>query len=1350
MISPFSYNYFPYREDDFPFQIAFLNLSGDSLDAGTIYDTIRFRIFTAGQEDWPVFDWTLGDGLSIEEINDESVIVGSLTDEQTIEMLNTTYYYEFVVIKDGSRRTFTNGQINIYDVHSVTHRKGSILYLTIDDLNPMILIGATVGEPSDPIPPPPPDNEFIHVQGGLFMLGNDPFTFNGTNAYYLPNYQKAGDYPGDPAMVDRAFDAFEEGGVKVIRMWAFYDGYDVPGSYSSQDARENVIQTDPGVYSEEALADLDLIISKGKERGMKFILPFVNYWQELGGISQYNFWAGNGTASWGNNRMQMFMDGTQQQQWFRQYISMLLNRVNTETGVAYKDETAIMAWEIINEGRNPADAGSGVVLRDWYREIAQFIKSIDSNHLLATGEEGLDENEPLQYTAENYSNTYCNRAQEGTSYILNTQIPEIDFGRAHWYPDAFGMGISVNPALLLSQEAYCLDRYNIALTSGKPFMLGEFGLPSWNEDSKLAMYVPHWEMVENSGIAGSLIWQLTADHHKSFEFGGNINWPGGNRHLKLFLEFLNHSLNQNGTPATDPPEITSGAVNIESFTNNDIIVRVAPAQDEQFPQGIIYELYVSLSDNIQTVEDMRDNGMLMQQLYSEGTDGYVELEANNLEQDTLYYVNVLARTPAEHAAAYSGNSQQTEFGDQIPPILPGDTTVTEIDELTTVFVLGYNQATDETTPQEFLRYEVWVSDSGDPGTNYVDIQANGELKGTSTGTDEVAATNVLPNRNYFCRIVVLDEQDNPAVYNLVQVQTSLLREYSIDESNPISDDLVAYIPFNEGIGNTVADIAEGVSALIEGDGGAWDFLEGRKIWRKRNDHSEWVTLLYRDNLSFSGGALTIHTVVEISHVAEGLYYIAYKGGNPGFHIGFPGWTNAIRIQIGNLSIDVSSPIVEQIKNAPGLHQIGLTIDSPSGTATVYIDGAVIGTEDLSGQASDLEINWDITMPIIDASTGYAVAYDTAAFWTRELSPQEMADLWNTPDLLVVEGSEIDTDPPIISDPTITEIGVTATTATFSFVKATDAVDPQTDLVYSLYTSELDNMNTVEDTLENGTLRAVQTDVDQLTGAGMDPETPYFAQILVTDTSDNMSVYNSIAFETDPPEPPPVDPEIDTGHPMAADLIAYYQFHELEGTVIHDISNSPNVHDGSTNGGSWNFVGGVPCWIRETGQNHSIVIPDHPDLRIPVGQPFTVCLKLAYDTNNSFRNGLIAKASNPGWSIEMPGWEPQTLEVYLGSLSKQDFNANIEGDGILHTVFLTIDDIDGGTARLYIDGVLNDTFTLTGQANDGVNPNDLILPDLVSDTNREYIYNKIGIWRRELSAQEVNDWHLDPDLMLLEA
>uniref|UniRef100_A0A7C8ZCD6 mannan endo-1,4-beta-mannosidase n=1 Tax=Opuntia streptacantha TaxID=393608 RepID=A0A7C8ZCD6_OPUST len=64
-----------------------------------------------------------------------------------------------------------------------------------------------------------------------------------------------------------------------------------------------------------------------------------------------------------------------------------INRVNTISGVAYKNDPTIMAWELMNEPSCNTDP-SGKTLQGWLRGMASYVKSIAGNHLLEVGLEG--------------------------------------------------------------------------------------------------------------------------------------------------------------------------------------------------------------------------------------------------------------------------------------------------------------------------------------------------------------------------------------------------------------------------------------------------------------------------------------------------------------------------------------------------------------------------------------------------------------------------------------------------------------------------------------------------------------------------------------------------------------------------------------------------------------------------------------------------------------------------------------------------------------------------------------------------------------------------------------------------
>lgn len=61
----------------------------------------------------------------------------------------------------------------------------------------------------------------------------------------------------------------------------------------------------------------------------------------------------------------------------------MLNRTNYYTGIKYKDDKAILAWETMGENLAPDS---------WTNDIAAYIKSIDANHLVMDGYYGITTN----------------------------------------------------------------------------------------------------------------------------------------------------------------------------------------------------------------------------------------------------------------------------------------------------------------------------------------------------------------------------------------------------------------------------------------------------------------------------------------------------------------------------------------------------------------------------------------------------------------------------------------------------------------------------------------------------------------------------------------------------------------------------------------------------------------------------------------------------------------------------------------------------------------------------------------------------------------------------------------------
>ena len=75
-------------------------------------------------------------------------------------------------------------------------------------------------------------------------------------------------------------------------------------------------------------------------------------------------------------------------QAFQEYVIMILTRVNTITGVAYKDDPTIFALELANEPHTSDNyetkrgVSPGLLVKGWMKVIVQTIRVVDKNHMV--------------------------------------------------------------------------------------------------------------------------------------------------------------------------------------------------------------------------------------------------------------------------------------------------------------------------------------------------------------------------------------------------------------------------------------------------------------------------------------------------------------------------------------------------------------------------------------------------------------------------------------------------------------------------------------------------------------------------------------------------------------------------------------------------------------------------------------------------------------------------------------------------------------------------------------------------------------------------------------------------------
>jgi mannan endo-1,4-beta-mannosidase len=342
-----------------------------------------------------------------------------------------------------------------------------------------------------------PESSFVRASGTHFSLDGQPFRVAGANNYYLG-------FESD-SMVEPVLELAAQMGLNTLRTWAFLDCGTAAAGNAPANAKDGVFfhyqnsATGEPDFNDgpDGLERLDRTIFLAEQNGIRLILPLVNYWDDFGGVNQYLAW-------FGLSGRDQFYRHPEVRGAYRNYVEHLLLRVNTRTGRQYKDEPAILAWELANEPRcvdpagNPLSDGIDTLL-EWVDEMSTFIRSLDSNHPIGVGDEG--------YFRHNIA--FGNKLYNG-SFGVDCEkllgIPTVDFGTCHLYPDfapadspdAFGV-------------QWIRDHIESGQRANKPMIIEEYGLKIDSGSAAREAAFQAWlDQVVASHGAGALVWMIAS------------------------------------------------------------------------------------------------------------------------------------------------------------------------------------------------------------------------------------------------------------------------------------------------------------------------------------------------------------------------------------------------------------------------------------------------------------------------------------------------------------------------------------------------------------------------------------------------------------------------------------------------------------------------------------------------------------------------------------------------------------------------------------------------------------------------------------------------------------------------
>lgn len=264
-------------------------------------------------------------------------------------------------------------------------------------------------------------------------------------------------------------------GQKILRIWGFNDVKTIPGSetvyFQSFSGSTATINT-----GANGLQRLDAVVKAAEKYRIKLIINFVNYWTDYGGIAAY-------FSACGVSSNEQWYAAAKCQSLYQNYIKTVVGR--------YRTSIAVFAWELANEPRCKGCKTS--VLTDWMRKTSDYIRSLDSDHMITAGDEGFglagDGSYPYQFS-------------EGIDWAANLALPNISFGTFHLYPDSWGVSNSFGNGWVTAHAKICKQL-------NKPCLFEEYGV---SQAAQHCSVESDWQKTtlgaKDDGMGADLFWQL--------------------------------------------------------------------------------------------------------------------------------------------------------------------------------------------------------------------------------------------------------------------------------------------------------------------------------------------------------------------------------------------------------------------------------------------------------------------------------------------------------------------------------------------------------------------------------------------------------------------------------------------------------------------------------------------------------------------------------------------------------------------------------------------------------------------------------------------------------------------------
>lgn len=415
--------------------------------------------------------------------------------------------------------------------------------------SPMIIISCSSRNDST-------TSQFIYKAGNKLCLNGEAFKFAGVNISYLGFHGY-----GNPCFIPLSGSCLGKYTSQTIIDTALIDAAKmhetVIRSLSMVDSSGGITSIEPSrnIFNDYAFSSADYAIYAAGKYHMHYILPLSDggYYFD-GGEHVFTDWLGltnPGTRYTNAQISDIFTHNATATDDYKYFIFHVLNHVNPYTGLAYKNDPTIMAWEIGNEMnyQNSTPTSSTWSNPTWEENIAKYIKAIAPHQLVSDGN--------IFYLLGNASQN-----------ILS--LPDVDMYSDHFYP--------VNLTKLRE------DATDVS-NAGKVYWVGEYDALQATGGPDLSTIINVLDTTPE--ISGDIFFQL---HGSDFSGGDKftIQYPGQNTKTQQAIQLLtSHAIKINGShaPQVIMPTQAYNSPKTDTQTNQDTN-QSADSASQSTPQTI--------------------------------------------------------------------------------------------------------------------------------------------------------------------------------------------------------------------------------------------------------------------------------------------------------------------------------------------------------------------------------------------------------------------------------------------------------------------------------------------------------------------------------------------------------------------------------------------------------------------------------------------------------------------------------------------------------------------------------------------------------------------------------------------